>query len=102
MLDTDLQSASPFEQHVRECLSRLYDYAFLQDHPIVQALTLNTLPAQRVQTFRQVMLDAIESLQPDTKMDFRARQARIYNILLLRYVEGHESQEVMQQLALSE
>ncbi|HLY27231.1 MAG TPA: response regulator [Aggregatilineales bacterium] len=102
MLDTDVQVPALFEQQVRECLVRLYDYAFLQDHPIVQALAPDMLPAQRVQAFRQIVLDAIDQFQPDARMDFHSREARIYNILLLRYVEGHESQDVVQQLALSE
>src|SRR5579859_3699424 len=103
MLDTDLQIPLLFEQQVRECLSRLYDYAFLQDHPLIQALVPHhILPAQRVQVFRQTVLDAIEKFRPQVRMDFHSRQARTYNILLLRYVEGHESQDVVQQLAFSE
>ncbi len=102
MLDTDLQIPLLFEQQVRECLSRFYDYAFLQDHPLVQALVPHVLPAQRVQAFRQVVLDSIEKFRPHARMDFHSRQARTYNVLQLRYVEGHDSQDVVQQLAFSE
>jgi CheY-like chemotaxis protein len=91
-----------FEQQVRECLFRLYDYAFLRDQPLIHAMTPNTANAQRVQVFRQIVIDAIETFNPGTKVDFHSRQARTYNILLLRYIEGQEPQSVMEQLALSE
>ena len=44
-----------FEQQVRDCLAHYYDYAFLQHHPLVQALAVNvTGDARRVQSFEYV------------------------------------------------
>jgi CheY-like chemotaxis protein len=90
-----------FKDQVQDCLSHLYDYAFLQDHPIVRQLTPEIAVPQRVQVFRQLMIDSIEHFSPGAKVDFHSRQARTYNILLLRYIEGHDPLDVQQQLAFS-
>jgi CheY-like chemotaxis protein len=95
------ETPQEFKEQVQDCLSHLYDYAFLQDHPLVQKLTPNVAASQRVQVFRQLILDTIEQFSPGIKVDFHSRQARTYNILLLRYIEGHDPLDVQQQLAFS-
>jgi len=101
-IDTTFDIPQHFKDQIRECLSHLYDYAFLQDHPIVHSLTPSVPAAQRVQAFRQIIIDTIEHFSPGIKVDFHSRQARTYNILLLRYIEGHEPPLLLDQLALSE
>ncbi len=91
-----------FKEQIQDCLSHLYDYAFLQDHEVVRLLTPNVAATQRVQVFRQLIIDTIEHFSPGVKVDFHSRQARTYNILLLRYIEGHDPQDLMQQLAFSQ
>src|SRR5579859_1712536 len=97
-------SAMPieFEQQVRDCLLHLYDYAFLQSHPLVELLAPNTPTEQRVQAFRELIFKTIENFRPGTKSDFHTRHARAYNILTLRYVEDHDILDVQEQMALSE
>ena len=70
MTDTMLDIPPDFVEHVQDCLSRLYDYAFLQDHPIVALLTPGSSPTQRVQVFRQTVIDAIEHFSPGSKINF--------------------------------
>jgi len=44
------------EQHLRECLSHYYDYAFLQGHPLLGLLVPGIQgEAGRVQAFREVI-----------------------------------------------
>src|SRR4051794_37912034 len=91
-----------FEPLVRDCLTHLYDYSFLRDHALVNVLVPDQTGAGQVQSFRQIMTDAIEGLRPETGATFHSKQARIYNILMLRYIDQQQPQDVMQQLALSE
>src|SRR5438045_310587 len=90
-----------FKDQIQDCLSHLYDYAFLQDHEFVRLLIPNVAPSQRVQVFRQRIIDTIENFSPGNKVDFHSRQARTYNVLSLRYVEGHDPHDLMEQLAFS-
>ena len=95
-------SAEEFEQQVRDCLTHLYDFTFLRDHPLVHLLTPTVTGASKVQVFRQVITEAIERLRPELGTTFHSKQARIYNLLMLRYVDQQQAQDVMAQLALSE
>ncbi len=90
------------EQQVRDCLSHLYDYSYLRDHPLVQTLVTDQSGANQVQSFRQIISETIDRLRPDTGATFHSKQARIYNILMLRYIDQQQPQDVMHQLALSE
>jgi CheY-like chemotaxis protein len=102
MLPLETISVEEFDQQVRDCLSHLYDLSFLRDHPLVQYLVPNATGASRVQMFRQIVTEAIERLRPDAGASYHSKQARSYNLLILRYVEQQQPQEVMIQLALSE
>jgi CheY-like chemotaxis protein len=95
-------TAEEFEQQVRDCLAHLYDYGYLRDHPLVQLLVSDQSGAAQVQSFRQIVTEAIEHLRPDMGATFHSKQARIYNILMLRYIDQQLPQDVMLQLALSE
>jgi CheY-like chemotaxis protein len=90
------------EQQVRDCLPHLYDYGFLRDHPLVPLLASEATGANQVQVFRQVITEAIERLRPETGATYHSKQARIYNILMLRYIDQQQAQDVMPQLGLSE
>lgn len=90
------------EPQVRDCLSHLYDYSFLRDYPLVQLLVPDQSGANQVQSFRQIVNDAIDRLRPDAGATFHSKQARLYNILALRYIDQQQPQDVMHQLALSE
>ncbi len=95
-------TSEEFEQHVRDCLPHLYDYSFLRDHALVHLLAPDASGAKQVQVFRQAMTEAIERLRPETGATFHSKQARIYNILMLRYIDQQQAQDVMHQLGLSE
>jgi CheY-like chemotaxis protein len=52
--DFDLMQMNPteLEQQVRDCLSHLYDYTFLREHPLVQMVVPDTSGANQVQMER--------------------------------------------------
>jgi CheY-like chemotaxis protein len=53
------------------------------------------------QRLRQELTVAIESLSPGPGVSVRAPQARVYNLLIMHYVEGRTVQEVAHKLGIS-
>ncbi len=91
------------EPYLRECLAHYYDYDFLQGHPLLRLL----LPAVegeagRVQAFRELVDQAIESMKPGPAGNLSSKQARYYHILSYRYINQQQVQHVLFRLNLSE
>lgn len=91
-----------FEENIRDLLVNLYDYLKLIDNPVAQRLAAGSPGGDRAQTARQMVLAAIEDMKSETSAQLTSRQNRLYNILLLRYVEEQSTNEILSQLALSE
>jgi CheY-like chemotaxis protein len=92
-----------FDQQVRECLAHYYDDAFLHDHPLVHALAPNASgDAGRVQRFREIMEQAIESLKPGPESDISSKPTRLHNILLYRYINQEQVHHVLHRLNVSD
>ncbi len=90
-------------EQVRDGLKHLYDFPYLERH---QRALSDVLSAPRPgetwgQALRREFIAAIEALSPGPSVSFRAPQARLYNLLLLRYVEGLTVHEVARELGLS-
>ena len=86
---------------VHGALSRLYDSAYLDKHPLTKLLMADQpAMAQPGQTLRRKLLDAIRDLRPGPGVPAQSPDWRAYRILELRYIEGREAAEVMRQLAL--
>jgi len=90
-----------FVQQVRSALAHLYDYAYLQNHPLALQLTVNqNLDAiTRAQQVRRALLDAIEALKPQGQAN--AEATRAYAILTYHCVDGLTMPEITDKLALS-
>jgi CheY-like chemotaxis protein len=93
-----------FVRQVKDVLERLYDFPYLQYHPLVQG---SSVAAERSgetagQRLRSDIVAAIESLSPGPGVPFRAPHARLYNLLHLRYIEGMTVQEAAHELGISE
>lgn len=88
---------------IRDALTHLYDYAYLQRHPLADSLGPNqTLGTRtRAQELRRILLDAIEALNPGDRIPIRAIERRAYAILFGLYVEGRERREVAASLGIS-
>ena len=86
---------------VRTALTHLFDFAYLQNHPLALRLSA-TQPMDgmtRARRLRRLLLDCIEALRPESKMP--STIARAYAILTYRCVDGLEMEEIEAKLALS-
>src|SRR6266404_9111237 len=93
---------SDFEQQVHDCLTHLYDFMFLQDHPLVEALVPEIKGPNRIQVFREIINNCVESLRPGPELETQPKVSRLYNILRLRYIRQQTVQQVVLNLSLSE
>lgn len=96
------EPSKEFVDEVKDALEHLYDFPYLEQHRLGQHDTpqkpSTDLPGQYL---RKKLLAAIESLSPQTGVPFRSPQARLYNLLQLRYVEGMTVQEAAHELRVS-
>ena len=94
---------SEFVEQVKETLEHLYDFPYLQNHPLAQAGRLfSDEPGETDgQRLRHALVAAIETLNPGPGAPFHAVHARLYNLLLLHYVEGLTIQEAAHELGIS-
>lgn len=88
---------SEFVAHIKDALEHLYDFPYLQSHPLARAA-----PAEIAgQRLRRELLAAIETLNPGPAVPFRAPPARLYRTLVCRYVEGMTLQAIARDLGVS-
>jgi CheY-like chemotaxis protein len=105
MPDKDAKDAldPEFIHLVRSALVHLYDYAYLQNHPLVFMLDVdrNLDHVTRAQKVRRILLECVEALRPQAADHDRAEAARTIAILTYRYVDGLSVDEIIDKLALS-
>ena len=80
-----------FVNQLRDALSSIHDLRRLKSHSLAQLMprTFDSGPTGSAQALRSRLLDAIESLRPDSVSNpIEEGMARRYNALRLRYVEG--------------
>ncbi len=90
-------------QLVRSALAHLYDYAYLQNHPLAFMLDVSRDldRVTRAQKVRRALLDCIEALRPQKQGNAPSDATRAYAILTYRYVDGLSMEEIEEKLALS-
>ncbi len=89
-----------FAKWVHDALSRLYDSPYLQNHPLAELLSGSEASAhQRSQHVRRMVLQAIRAIRPEPGVPAQSPDWRAYRILELRYIEGLNPSEAMQELA---
>jgi CheY-like chemotaxis protein/signal transduction histidine kinase len=89
---------------VRRALAHLYDYAYLQSHPLALMLDVDRALDQvtRAQKLRRVLLECVEALRPQGQGGESPSEAmRAHAILTFRYVDGLPIGEIASRLALS-
>lgn len=98
-----MQGFEAFGKQVEEVLQHLYDYAYLERHPLAERYAEH-LPGQasRAQRLRRLVLEAIEELSPPPSTPPTFPEWRPYRVLTLRYIEGASLQDMMGELAISE
>jgi CheY-like chemotaxis protein/predicted DNA-binding protein (UPF0251 family) len=93
-----------FVKQVKEALENLYDFPYLQRHPLAQPDRAS--PEQEIEAgarrLRRSLIAAIEALSPGAEVSAQSPQARIYNLLVLHYVEGRTVQEAAHEIGISQ
>jgi CheY-like chemotaxis protein len=99
-----MQPDEAFEEQVRDFLTNLYDYSYLQTSPLIGQLapTEDIASLQAMRNVRSLVLKTLEHMNPGANVSFRSPRARAHNILKLHYVEGLTVMEVAHELAISE
>jgi len=99
-----MSTQSEFLQQVRDALKHLYDYHYLEDHP----LALQYWPEAgraggpgRAQRLSRLLLESIEELHPPTEPSKYPSRARGYHLLVYRYVEEWPLLDIMRELGYS-
>lgn len=93
-----------FNRLVRDALSNLYDTAALETHPLTSVFPPSSdQRTSRAEHLRQVLLRAVEGLQPpDRECSISSVEWRPYLVLHGRYVDVLSLQELQARLSLSE
>jgi CheY-like chemotaxis protein len=89
-------------EQLRDALDHLYDHVALEQHPLQQALGLNSRSPSRGRALQQHLTGAIAALCPGDDVPSHAAAWRVYRLLTLRYVEGQTSAQVAGQLGIGE
>jgi len=92
-----------FLEQVKDALAHLYDYSYLDDHPL--ALRYWPDAAQggpsRAQRLHRFLLESIEGLNPPTATPKDTSRARGYLLLAYRYVEERPLADILRELGTS-
>jgi CheY-like chemotaxis protein len=89
-----------FLEQVKQALEHLYDFPYLQQHPL--AVETAESSGEAGKRLRRELIAAIEALNPGSGVSFRAPHARLYNLLHLYYVENMTILEAAYELGISE
>jgi len=94
---------SSFAEQVKDVLAHLYDYPYLQNHPLTDELQpgRRLSARERMRFLRRALLEAIEEMNPVPDVPSRSGRARAYDVLRLHYVEGLVIQQVAQEVSVS-
>lgn len=95
--------APGFIEQVKQVLEHLYDFPFLQSHPLALSLASSESGSASPSghSLRQSVLRAIDALNPGAGIPFRSPHARLYHLLHMHYVEGMTLYEVERELGVS-
>jgi CheY-like chemotaxis protein len=92
-----------FHQQVRDALHHLYDYPYLENHP----LALRYWPQEgregpgRAHRLSRLLLESIEDLNPPGQVTADTSQVRFYSLLAFRFIEERPLADIMHELSYS-
>lgn len=92
-----------FCQQVRDALHHLYDYPYLQNHPLALRYWSDERRsgAGRAQRLSRLLLEGIEALNPPGETVTDASRVRYYTLLVSRFVEERPLAEILRELGYS-
>jgi len=90
-------------QEIREVLHHLYDYPYLETHPLALRLWPDESggASGRAQRLSRLLLESIEALNPPGAVPVDTSQVRFYALLVYRYVEERPLFEILRELGYS-
>jgi CheY-like chemotaxis protein len=98
-----LLNREEFQQQVRDALHHLYDYPYLESHP----LALRYWPEvgrggpSRAHRLSRLLLESIEELNPPGEGAADTSHVRFYSLLVYRYVEEWPLPDILRELGYS-
>jgi CheY-like chemotaxis protein len=91
-----------FAKQIRHALENLYDFAYLQNLELTNALSEQGQSLDKsVRQLRAELIDAIERLKPDSSVPPHAKERRPYALLYGRYVQGLGTAGLVEELMIS-
>ena len=98
-MTNEIEDLRELKRLVRSALAHLYDFAYLQNHPLATMLDAGGDLDQmtRAQQVRRALLGCLEHLHPRGS----GQASCTYAVLTYRYVDGLSVAEIMHKLALS-
>jgi CheY-like chemotaxis protein len=92
-----------FIEQVKQALEHLYDFPFLQHHPLATLLPTATKNAEEPigHRLRRELIAAIDTLNPGSTVSVRSGISRLFNLMHLHYVGGMTIQETALELGIS-
>lgn len=98
-----MATESEFLQQLKDALSHLYDFPYLEGHALAQHCwpEAEQRGPNRAQRLHRLLLEGIEALNPADTPTKGASQAEYYLLLVYRYVEERTLAEIMQELGYS-
>ncbi len=90
-----------FLEQVKDVLENLYDFPFLNRHPLAQSTRAGQPNEPAGHRLRREVVEAIEAFRPVENGGARPNAARLYNLLHLHYVGGMTLPEVANDLGIS-
>jgi len=93
-----------FAQQVKNALEHLYDLSYLQHHPLRLEVQPGTGQPVEIagQRLRRALAAAIEALNPGKGVPLDTPSARLYNLLVLHYMQGITVRQCAHDLSISE
>jgi len=98
--------SAEFRQWVRDALKHYWGGSKLTTSPLIALRVVERATQEQegsaMMGLRAVLRQAIERLRPDGEREMTAPAWLLYNILELKFLQGHKVREVAQRLAMSE
>lgn len=90
-----------FARAVEDALCHLYDYPYLQTHPLAVLLARDHGAQPRGRALQRQLIDTIQALRPEPSVPFSSATWRSYRYLYLRYAQAQDPTQVAQELGVS-
>ena len=90
-----------FQEYVQEALTHLYDYSYLQTHPLAALIAEGLVAEARGRTLYRLLVAAIDQLKPDSTAPRDSTAWRKYHVLFRRYMEGVAPEHVAEEFGIT-